>query len=404
MTTGAPWSPAGPGGEVQGGRRRAARGRSLRRGLGLALLLLIVLLAGARLAIEPLVARRTHAALEHSQGIWGTFSRVEVSVLHLSYALHDLRIDKVGEGGARVPYLAVQRLEAGLYWRELFHRHLVGALRLDRAKLEIHATGGAGGKPPAEAPIDLAKVLNHFVPFRLDRAEVRGGEILWVDEHVPGHPKLWFHGIEATLENFATRAALSRGEPSILAVSATLQRTGRVSLYASADPLAKGLTFAGQARLAGLALPELGALLAATSGVTPTQGTLDVNVAFKAVDGHLSGGIRPILRDPGVQQAKRGFGNRLKALLADVAVDVLSDRVPGRNAVATTIPIEGDVRQPGAQLWTTVLGVVRNAFVAGLTDSFARLPPPQAQRGETPRQQARRPPATQRGALGEDGG
>jgi uncharacterized protein YhdP len=380
------------------------------RSLGVALIALAALLVAARLALEPLVARRTHRALEHMHGLWGTFSRVEVSVLHLSYALHDLRIDKVGQGGAREPYLAVKRLESGLYWRELVHGHLVGSLRLDRPKLDILSTAGPSpaerqsGKAPAEAPVDLGRFLQHFVPFRLDRAEVRDGEVLWVNERVPEKPRLWLHGIEATLENFATRAALARGEPSILAASATLQRTGKVSLFASADPLAKGLTFAGQARLQGLALTELGALLAATSGVTPKKGTLDVNVRFKAVDGHLTGGVRPLLRDPEVQQGKPGLGNKLKAMLADLSLDVLSDRVPGRDAVATTIPIEGDVRDPNTKVWPTVLGVVRNAFVAGLANSFANLPPPKGHENESPKEQARRPPATQHGAMGEDGG
>jgi hypothetical protein len=379
---------------------RRRRHRVLRI-VGLALVALLVALGAARLALEPLLARRIHAALESKEGMWGTFSRLEVSALGLSYALHDLRIDKVSPTGAREPYLTVRSLEAGLYWRELLHGHLVGTIRLDRPKLEIHATGGQGGKPRAGPPIDLARTLEGLVPFRLDRGEVRGGELLWVDERVPGHPELWFHGIEATLENFATRAALARGEPSTLAVSATLQRTGQVSLFASADPLAKGLTFAGQARIAELALTDLGELLAATSGVAPKKGTLDMNVVFKAVDGHLTGGIRPILHNPDVGQAKPGFGNRLKALLADAAIDVLSDRVPGRNAVATTIPLEGDIRDPDMQPWPTLLGVVRNAFVAGLGDSFANLPPPSAHREEKPREQARRPPARQRGSLGE---
>jgi hypothetical protein len=382
---------------------RATARRAILRGVGIALVAVLVLAGAARLALEPYVARRTHHALEHAKGIWGTFSRLEVSVLHLSYALHDLRIEKVGEGGARVPYFAARRLEAGLYWRELLHGHLVGALRLDHAKLEIHATGGQGGKPPAEAPIDLGKALQRFVPFRLDRAEVRAGEILWVDDHLPQKPRLWFHDVEGTLENFASRAALARGEASTLALSATLQHTGQVSVWASADPLAKGLTFAGQARLAGLQLTELGELLAATSGVVASRGTFDVNVRFKAVDGHLSGGIRPILRDPDVQQAKPGLGNKLEAALADLALDILSDRVPGRNAVATTIPIEGDVREPSTHVWQTVLGVVRNAFVAGLSESFANLPPPSAHQQESPKAQARRPPATQHGAAGADG-
>jgi hypothetical protein len=120
---------------------------------------------------------------------------------------------------------------------------------------------------------------------------------------------------------------------------------------------------------------ELGELLAAAQDLAPTKGTLDLVARFACVDGHLTGGVRPILKDPGVRQAKPGLGPRLKELLADIGIDLLSDRVPDRNAVATTIPIEGDIRRPGTQLWPTVLGVIRNAFVSGLAASLTDLPP-----------------------------
>jgi hypothetical protein len=377
---------------------------------GLVLLGVVLLLAVARLALEPVVERRTRQALARMDGLWGTFSHLDIDVLKLSYTLHDLRIDKVTKGGQRTPYFAVRRIDAGLYWRELLHRQLVGGLGLFRPKLEIHAVAGpepadaqADRKAPADAPEDLGRVLQKFVPFTLDRAEAREGEIVWVNERVPERPRLRFHGLEGTLENFATRAALARGEPSVLALSGTMQRTGRISVYASADPLAKGLTFAGQARLEGLKLVELGELLAATTGLAPKQGTLTVNARFKAVDGHLSGGVRPLLEDPEVGAAKPGLGEKIKAGLADLALDLMSDRVPGRKAVATTIPIEGDVTDPDAKLWPTVFAIVRNAFVTGLADSMAGLPPPEAHQQESPRTQARRAPSVKSGTPREKG-
>ena len=59
-----------------------------------------------------------------------------------------------------------------------------------------------------------------------------------------------------------------------------------------------------------------------------------------------------------------------------MAVKILSDRVPGRNAVATIIPIHGDLKKPEVQLVPTVLAVLRNAFVEGLSASLTNVPPP----------------------------
>jgi hypothetical protein len=56
-------------------------------------------------------------------------------------------------------------------------------------------------------------------------------------------------------------------------------------------------------------------------------------------------------------------------------VRLFSDRVHGRNAVATVIPIKGTLTGPDVELWPAIFGVLRNAFVEGLTSGYAYLPP-----------------------------
>jgi hypothetical protein len=332
------------------------------------------LLVAARLALTPFVESRLRRSLQDMREMRGTFSHLDLSIVRLSGTLHDLRIEKLSEEGQRTPYLQIAQARVGLYWRELIRGHVVGAAELRKPKISLVSSHHPRQEQLGEAP-EIGRKLQALTPLRLDRVEVREGEVLWIDARYPERPRVWVHDIAATVENFATRDALARGEPSVLAASGTVQRSGQLSLFASADPLAKSLTFAGQAELKGLELVELGELLAAAQDLAPTKGTLDMVARFACVDGHLTGGIRPILKDPGVQQAKPGLGAKLKELLADIGIDLLSDRVPGRNAVATTIPIEGDVRRPGAQLWPTVLGVIRNAFVSGLAASLTDLPP-----------------------------
>jgi hypothetical protein len=231
----------------------------------------------------------------------------------------------------------------------------------------------------------------------VDRAQVKDGEILFIDAREPERPRLWFHGIEATLENFATRPALARGEPTVLAARGVLQRTGRVSAFATADPLAKQLTFAGQGRVEGLQLAELGGLLASKGGIAPDKGVLDLSVRFQAADGRLTGGLRPILKDAGTRAAEPGLRAKIVSALADASLKIFEDDVPGREAVATTIPIVGRVDDPDLQLVPTILGVIRNAFVRGLADSLAGLPPPKAETREGVLEQARRALSRERG-------
>ncbi len=364
----------------------------MRRGpkrLLVSLAVLALLLVAARAALDPLVTWRTRKVLAGMEGMRGRFQDVEVSVHDLSYAIRGLRLEKLGAGGAALPYLQVERARFGLYFKELVRGHVVAAVDLDQPKLTLVSAKKQPDQGVEEAP-KVGWGLEALAPFRLDRVQVKDGELLWVDASEPERPELWLHRIEGTLENFATRKALSKNEPTVLAARGVLQRSGAVSVFATADPLAKKLTFAGQGRLEGLKLPELATLVGSKSGVAPDQGELDMTVRFRAEDGRLSGGVRPILKNAGMKAAKDGIGAKLKALLADVSLEIFSDDVPGRDAVATTIPIQGTVHDPEAQAVPTILGILRNAFVRGLQTGLSGLPPPKAKEKEGVLKQARR--------------
>jgi hypothetical protein len=361
---------------------------------GVALLLVL-----GRLALDPLATWRTRRVLTGLDGMRGTFSDVEVRLVDLSYAIRDLRIEKVSSGGSALPFFEVATARFGLHWRELLSGDVVARIDLDAPKLNVvEAKGDAPerGQEIDEAP-KVARRLRDLAPFLVERAQVKDGEILFVDAREPERPRLWFHGIEATLENFATRPALARGEPTVLAARGALQRTGRVQVFATADPLAKELTFAGQGRVEGLRLVELGELLRAKAGFVPEKGILDLSLRFQAVNGRISGGLRPILKDPGTRPARPGLRAKLESGLTDAALDLFSDDVPGRDAVATTIPLTGSVRDPEAQALPTIMGILRNAFVRGLADSLVGLPPPKAEEREGVLEQARRALSTGRG-------
>jgi hypothetical protein len=376
---------------------RRTRRRFRRVAVAAAALVLLVL--AARLALDPLVTWRTRRVLGGLDGMRGTFSDVEVRLLDLSYAIRDLRIEKVSAGGSRLPFFEVARAQFGLHGRELLNGDVVADVELDAPKLNVVEVEGDApdrGQEIEEAP-EIGRRLGELAPFRISRAQIKDGEILFIDAREREKPRLWLHGIEATLENFASRPALARGEPTVLAARGTAQKTGRVSLFATADPLAKALTFAGQARLEGLKLVELGELLRTKAGIVPDAGVLDLSLRFQAVEGRLSGGLRPVLKGAGTRPSEPGLGAKLESALADAALDIFSDDVPGRDAVATTIPITGSVTDPKAQPIPTILGILRNAFVRGLVDSLTGLPPPKAKEREGVLEQARRAFSPRRG-------
>jgi len=340
----------------------------------------IILAVAVVIAFDPLVEWYTRRTLAKVKGYTITLGDVHLQPTKLNVALEELKIMKKSAGGEERPMVFVEHLEMGLLWKELLHKNLVGKVYVENGKVNLIAAK-AKEDQQVELP-DLAKQLDALLPLRLDRIDARRCELTFIDKTKKEVPKVWLHEIEATVENLSTRAALARGEPTVVAMSSKLQKTGELSAYVTADPLAKGLWFSGQVKAVGLDMVEFHDLIASNSGLALSKGELDVFIEFDARGDKLTGGVRPILKNAEVIQAKPGIGNWFKDVLADAAIDLLSDRVPGRNAVATSIPIEGDLTKPDIQLWPTVLGVIRNAFVAGIESSFENLPPPKSKEKE----------------------
>jgi hypothetical protein len=225
--------------------------------------------------------------------------------------------------------------------------------------------------------------------MEVDRIEVLRGEVLFRDLSEANHPELWLHRLDVAVENVATRPALARGRPTVVTAHGVLGKTGDVTLFVSADPFTRPLSFSGRFTLDGLRVAELYDLLEPKTKLQTPEGTVDVFAEFISRKGEITGGVKPVLKNVEVRPTESGVWNRLEAWLADKSVELASDRVPGRNAVATVVPIKGRLMSPDVQLWPAILGVIRNAFVQGLASGFAHVPPDTAEKKEGVVEQAK---------------
>jgi hypothetical protein len=368
-----------------------------RKGLLIGLGVFAVAVLALVLCFDAIVTWQTRKGLDSIEGYKTTFSDVELRPLKLTYAIRDLKMMKETAGGAGEPFFYAEEIEGGVYWRELLDGHLVARVRVESPKVTLIAAKDKKEQQLEPEDPNLAEKLEEMVPLKVDRIEIKSAEVDFIDKTEPEFPEIWLHDADVTVENFATRASLSKGEPTIVAASGTLQKSGQVSLYVTADPLAKGLSFSGSFKLEGLDMREFGKLIRSKSGVVLKKGKLDLFAQFDARDGHISGGVKPLLKNPEVEQAEPGLVNKLKAVVADAGLKLFSDRVDNRDAVATVIPLDGQIKDPEVQLWPTVFGVIRNAFVEGVSESFSRLPPPTAEKDEGIVTQARRALSKDRG-------
>jgi hypothetical protein len=362
---------------------RKAPPRWLRRlliGRGVFAALLII----GRLVLDPLADRYLRRTLARGQNMQGTFSSLHISLIPPAAEIWNFKLIEKPGGRWDEPLVYSQYTRASVLWRQLLRGHVVGQVRMENPKLVmLRQHERKAEKAPA-----AAEEAQEMFPLKLDLLEIVDGEVLLGIGKGKRAPQLWLHDLDLVANNMATKKALMEGEPSTLRLTGYVQRTGKVKATAEMDPFAKQLTFTTKGSMTGLKAEELYAFIKHQSDLKAESGEIDVYFEANAKSGALRGGVKPILKNLEIRSDTKDLGDKIKASLADAAVELLSDDIPGRDAVATTIPIRGKIDDPGAQLLPTVLGVIRNAFVVGLSEGFTNLPPKVAEKKENPIKQA----------------
>lgn len=334
-----------------------------------------------RLLLDPVATHFTRKALRDADGIRGDFHSVHVTVFPPGYQIRRIKIVEHPGDDWKNPLFYAERVTASVEMSELVHARLAARARLDEPKLVISKRAEKKEEKAAGIP-DVRDALLKTLPARINRVEVRDGEILYRDLTAPRHPKIWIHDLELAVENLSTRPELAGGRPVTVSGSAKLGRSGDITLFVSANPFARKLEFAGKSSVEGWKAAELFDLIEPATDLQTPEGTINVFAEFKSAGGMITGGVKPVLKNIKVRPTEDNFGNKLKAWLADKGLKLFSDRVPDRNAVATVVPIKGRLDDPDIQLWPAVVGVIRNSFVEGISSGFTHLPPPTADKPE----------------------
>lgn len=343
---------------------------------------LLVLVVGVRIALEPLAVHFTQKGLDSLTGYAGTFSDVDVSIIPLEYRIENLRLVQDGTE-AEDAVLYVKELKASAKWANLLRGRVVASARADHAHFrlnlgetkappEVEKAAKEGAEVLRRNELDIGKTLDSILPFRVDRFELHDSEVTLTDVTDPRQPQIWLNDIEFVAENITSREQLDQRAPTMLTGRATVQKTGVLKLLVVADILDEKPAFTGQAQLIGLNLESLYQWAAAKAGLSP-HGAVDVFVNFNSARGGLGGDVKVMAKKVKVDPLEGKFTNAVKAAAANAAFGVLKDERAGE-AVATTLPLRGSLEKPDPQVWPTVIGVLRNAFVDSLGWGFGDLP------------------------------
>ena len=330
---------------------------------------------GAHLAAKPLARWQTRRWLSGLHGMRGDFLDARLSFFPLVYGISRLKLIQPARQ-TREPLVYAEGISLQLLWGPLLAGHLVVRIQCQGMKVVLEQPGPG---TPTRLP-DLPSLVP--VALLVDRVQAKDGEVLYVWIHQKGQPTMWFHGIEATLENVGSRPQVASGLMT-LAATGIVQRSGRMSVVVLADPYATPLTFRGEASLQGFDVSQMNALIDSQRGVKLSPGVFSLQMTFESNAGRLEGRVDPHLVSSEVIAQDSKLASGLTAFFGRISMAISPQ--PDGTTASGAILVRDELTEPSRQLLPSMEKVVENGFLLGLQESLRRVyagaPSPDTQAG-----------------------
>jgi hypothetical protein len=299
----------------------------------------------------------------------GHVAAVHIALWRGAYGVKDVVIVK-RNAPKNEPFSSIEYLQLAIQWRALLHGSIVGRADFTRPTLNL-IQGESDSETQLGTDNDWAKTLEKLFPFKFNVVTVRQGTVKFRAPGISTKEAMVLHDIEAIVTNLTNvldqnNAAFARFElHGKVFDNAPLDISGRLNPYAPSP------TFELDLQLERVRLPDLNPWLEVYAKVNADAGTFSLYSSSAAADRKFKGYVKPVLKDVQIVSVGREEANPLQKLWAGLVQVVASIfKNQPHDQLATKIPFSGTIEDPKAGVFTTIVNVLRNAFVAAFSSSL----------------------------------
>ena len=335
----------------------------------LTLAIVVVVIVGIRLAMEPVLLDYANRKLDALPAYGGHIDDLDLALLRGGYDLKGVEIVKTG-AGQPVPFLKADRIEATVEWHSLLRGQLVAEGDLYRPQLNL-VQAQSEQKSQLGTEVNWVDQFRQLFPFRFNTVRIHDGTVTFRAPGIQTKDALKAQHIDGTLSNLTNVADSTKETFARFGFTADVLHGGKAKLDGSIDPLAVKPTFDLNLGLKNVQLPQVNPWLTRFIKADAEQGEFELYMEVAAADGRFKGYAKPVMRDVNIYSSKEPEKNPLKRLwegIVDVAAHILENQQ--EDQVAARIPLSGTIEKPNADLFATIGSVLHNAFVAAFARSI----------------------------------
>jgi uncharacterized protein YhdP len=299
----------------------------------------------------------------------GHVERVHIALWRGAYTINDIVIEKKSARGNE-SFFATDELQLALQWPALWKGSLVGTASFHGTELNLIQSDDRNKRQLGDEN-NWNQTLSELFPFTFNEITVVDGVIRFRAPGISRKEALLLHSVDFSLRNLTNVFEADKVAYASFDLDSILLGEGSLKVNGKLDPHAEKPTFEVATKLQKVALPELNPWLDAYAGVNAKKGTFAMYSEFAAAKGKFGGYVKPIAKDIDVTTPKEDEDNILRKAwtgLVELAATLFKNQ--STDQLATRIPISGNVDNPDADVFTTIVNILRNAFINALSNSL----------------------------------
>jgi len=333
------------------------------------LVIVIVALVVIRLILPFVVLHYGNKTLANMDGYRGHMEDVDLAIYRGAYKINNIYVHKVDSvTNKEIPFFEAGMIDLSVEWKALFHGKVAGELELHQPAILFTKDKAEPGELQKDTG-DFRKVIKSFMPLQINRFEVLQGSIHYIDSTSKPLVNIKMDAVHILARNLKNAVDTSALPASVIASADVYD--GTLSFNMKLNPLADTPTFDLNSELKNTNLSELNDFFKAYGKFDVHRGNFGMYTELAAADGKFTGYVKPVIKDldiVGPEDRHDNIVNKMWESVVGAAGIVLRNQK--QDQVATKVPLEGTFDNSSADIWYSVIVMLRNAFIQALQPSI----------------------------------
>jgi len=324
-------------------------------------IVLLLILLMIRLYLPTYIKNYVNEVLADIPGYYGEVEHIDISLFRGAYVINGLYLNKV-DANTQVPFMNFPKSDISVEWKSVFNGKIVAEIVMSNPEIiyvfEDQQSTPEDGLPEVD---DWTKALTDLVPLKINHFEIHNGKLAFVQLSADPNVDLSINKLELTADNLRNVVEKERILPSPIQATGVSFGGGNINLNGNINLLKDipdmDLAFSLE-KANATALNDFTNYYA---GIDFESGTVELFSEIAIADGYLKGYMKPLLTNSKLIGKEDGFLETLWEGLVGFFKFALKNQK--NNTLATQIPLEGDLNNVEAGVWSTFGGVFKNAWI-----------------------------------------